>query len=67
MEVLLNNVDLEQFKEELAAMLAVCFEGEVRTGDNILLTLASGEDFRIAVEKVRLHFTRLSFFAFACA
>ncbi len=53
MEVLLNNVDLEQFKEELAAMLAVCFEGEVRTGDNILLTLASGEVFRIAVEKVR--------------
>ena len=53
MEVLLNNVSLEQFKEELAAMLAVCFEGEVKSGEGILLTLESGEVFRIAVEKVR--------------
>ncbi len=45
-------VSLKELREEVAAMLAVCFEGKiVRSQDDLVFTLPNGQSFRVRIEE----------------
>ena len=48
----MKDVSLKDMKEEIIAMLAVCFEGEVLESDaRICMILPDGQKFSVSVEK----------------
>ena len=50
LKMVIESVSLKELKEEIAAMMAVCFEGKIESGnDCLILTFPSGQSFRIGV------------------
>lgn len=48
-----GTVKLNELREEIGAMLAVCFEGEVlKDGGRLALKLGNGQQFEIKVEEL---------------
>ena len=48
--MVIESVSLKELKEEIAAMMAICFEGKIESGnDCLILTFPSGLSFRIGV------------------
>ena len=46
-------IELEGFRQEVAAMLKVCFEGKVKElGEAVRITFSGGEAFDVSVKAV---------------